>query len=218
MRAGFRSQLAKFRPATARLRPCSSHTMMPSCISSDGTGGMPMNPNLTSALSEFTKQSEFSKSGLAAELSSEPPLHPSELSLVRRTRLRLGKLIPFAFIRFLMIFFIGVAATLAWQSYGATAREVIASWSPHLGWLAPPPAPAPASPEQLVAMSRGLAAMRQDVDKLAADITKLQAIQQGAVDRISASPPSASPPSSAVAPVRKPVPQPPAPVRAPPTR
>ncbi len=177
-----------------------------------------MNPNLTSALSEFTQKSEFSKSGSAAELSSEPPLHPSELSLIRRTRLRLGKLIPFAFIRFLMIFFIGVAATLAWQSYGATAREVIASWSPHLGWLAPPPAPAPASPEQLVAMSRGLAVMRQDVDKLAADITKLQAIQQGAVDRISASPPSASPPSSAVAPVRKPVPQPPAPVRAPPTR
>ncbi len=53
-----------------------------------------MNPNLTSALSEFTKKSEFSKSGLAAELSSEPPLHPSELSLIRRTRLRLGKLIP----------------------------------------------------------------------------------------------------------------------------
>ena len=164
-----------------------------------------MNPNLTSALSEFTQKSEFSKSGSAAELSSEPPLHPSELSLIRRTRLRLGKLIPFAFIRFLMIFFIGVAATLAWQSYGATAREMIASWSRHLGWLAPPPAPGGASPEQLVAMSRGLAVMRQDVDKLA-------------VDRISASPPSASPPSSAVAPVRKPVPQPPAPVRAPPTR
>jgi hypothetical protein len=34
-----------------------------------------MNSNLTSALSEFTKKSEFSKSGLAAEFSSEPPLH-----------------------------------------------------------------------------------------------------------------------------------------------
>jgi hypothetical protein len=174
---------------------------------------MPMNPNLTSALSEFTKKSEFSKSGLAAELSSEPPLHPSELSLIRRMRLRLGKLIPFAFVRFLMIFFIGVAATLTWQSYGGAARETIASWSPHLAWLAPLPAAGGASPEQLVAMSRGLAVMRQDVDKLATDITKLQAIQQGAVDRT-----SASPPSPAVAPVRKPVPQPPAPVRAPPTR
>jgi hypothetical protein len=37
-------------------------------------------------------------------------------------------------------------------------------------------------------MSRGLAVMRQNVDKLAADITKLQAIQQGALDRTAASP------------------------------
>jgi len=174
---------------------------------------MPMSPNLTSALSEFTKKSEFSKSGLAAELSSEPPLHPSELSLITRARLRLGKLVPFAFVRFLMIFFVGVAATLAWQSYGGAAKETIASWSPHLGWLAPPPAPAGTSPEQLVAMSRGLAVMRQDVDKLAADITKVQAIQQGTVDRI-----SAPPPSPAVAPLRKPGAQPPPPVRAPPAR
>jgi hypothetical protein len=171
---------------------------------------MAMSPTLTSALSDFTKQSEYSKSGLAAELSSEPPLHPSELSSITRARLRLGKLIPFAFVRFLVIFFIGVAATLAWQSYGATAREVMASWSPHLAWLAPPPAPVSTSPEQVVAMSRGLASMRQDVDKLAADITKLQAIQQGTVDRT-----SASPPSPAVAPGRKPVSQPPPPVRTP---
>jgi hypothetical protein len=43
-----------------------------------------MNSNLTSAPSEFTRKSEFSKSGLAAEFSSEPPLHPSELSLIAR--------------------------------------------------------------------------------------------------------------------------------------
>src|SRR6266481_7762093 len=136
---------------------------------------MPMNSGLTSALSEF------SKGGWATEPSNEPPLHPTERNLIMRARLWLGKAVPFAFARFLVIFFIGVAATLAWQSYGATAREVMASWSPHLAWLAPPPAPAGTSPEQLVAMSRGLAVMRQDVDKLAADITKLQAIQQGTV-------------------------------------
>jgi hypothetical protein len=171
-----------------------------------------MNSNLTSALSEFTKKSEYSKSGLAAEFSSEPPLHPSELNLITRARFRLAKLIPFAFARVLMIFFIGVSATLAWQSYGGAARQMIAGWSPHLAWLALPPAPTSPSPEQLVAMSRGLAVMRQNVDKLAADITKLQAIQQGALDRT-----STSPPSTAVAPARKPVPQPP-PVRAPPVR
>jgi hypothetical protein len=53
-----------------------------------------MNPSLTSALSDFTKKSEFSKSSLAAELSNEPPLHPSELNLITRARLWLGKLGP----------------------------------------------------------------------------------------------------------------------------
>jgi len=71
-----------------------------------------MNPSMTSALSEFTNKSEFSKRGLAAELASEPPLHPSELNFITRVRLRLGKLVPFAFVRALMIFLIGVAATL----------------------------------------------------------------------------------------------------------
>jgi hypothetical protein len=63
-----------------------------------------MNPSLTSALSDFTKKSEFSNSGLAAELSNEPPIHPSELNSITRTRLWLGKVVPFAFARFLMIF------------------------------------------------------------------------------------------------------------------
>ncbi len=172
-----------------------------------------MSSGLTSALSEFSKRSEFSKSPLATEPSNEPPLHPSELNLITRARLWLGKVVPFAFARFLMIFFTGVAATLAWQSYGGTAREMIASWSPRLGWLAPPPAPAGAFPDQLIAISRGLAAVRQSVDKLAADITKLQEAQQGALHRT-----SAPPPPPAVVPARKPAPLTPPPSRAPPVR
>ncbi len=86
-----------------------------------------MSSGLTSALSEFSKRSEFSKSPLAVEPPNEPPLHPTELNLISRARLWLGNVIPFAFARFLMIFFIGVAATLAWQSYGGAARETIAS-------------------------------------------------------------------------------------------
>jgi hypothetical protein len=168
---------------------------------------MPMNPSLISALSEF------SKGRWAAETSKEPPPHPSELNLITRARLWLGKVVPFAFVRFLMIFFIGVAATLAWQSYGGAARGAIASWSPHLAWLAPPTAPAGASPDQIVAISRDLAVVRQSVDKLATDVTKLQAPQQGALART-----SASPLSPAVVPVRKPVPQPLLPVRAPAVR
>jgi hypothetical protein len=174
---------------------------------------MPMNSGLTSA------KSEFSKSPLATRPSNEPPLHPSELNLITRARLWLDKVVPFAFVRFLMIFFIGVAATLAGQSYGDAARGMIASLSPQLDWLAPQAAPvaqtAPgasggASPDQLAAISRGLAVVRQNVDKVAADITKLQATQQGALDRT-----SAPPPSPAGVPSRKPVP---APSRAPPVR
>jgi hypothetical protein len=100
-----------------------------------------------------------------------------------------------------MIFFIGVVGTLAWQSYGRGAREVIARW------LAPRPvaqaAPAPfagASSDDLLAMSRSLAALRDGVDKLAADITKLQATKQDTPDR------AAHLPSAADVPVQKPVP------------
>jgi hypothetical protein len=82
----------------------------------------------------------------------------------------------FAFVRFMMIFFIGVAAAVAWQAYGATAREVIARWSPHLGWLAP--TPGGSAPERLKATTVALNAARQSLDKLANEISKLEA--QGA--------------------------------------
>jgi hypothetical protein len=149
-------------------------------------------------------------SRLSAKPSDGPPLHPSELNLITSARLWLSKAARFAFARFLMIFFIGVVATLAWQPYGGAAREMIASWSPHLGWLAPPAAPADASPDQLATISLGLAVVRQSVDKLAADVTKLQATQQGVLERT-----SAPPPSPAGVPARKPAP---APSRAPPAR
>src|SRR5258708_19711947 len=85
----------------------------------------------------------------------EPPAREPPAKPVTRVRSWLHRLVPFGFVRFLMIFFIGVVATLAWQSYGRAAREVIASW------LAPRPAPqaAPipfpdASSDHLLAMSR----------------------------------------------------------------
>jgi hypothetical protein len=95
----------------------------------------------------------------------------------------------------MMFFFIGITVTLAWQSYGGPARETIAGWSPRLAWLATPAAPT--GPDQIVAISRDLAVVRQSVDKLAADIVKLQAPQQG----------TTSPPSAVAAPARKPGPQ-----------
>jgi hypothetical protein len=92
--------------------------------------------------------------------------------------------------RFLIVLCIGVAATLAWQSYGDVARAMIANSSPQLGWLAPEAAPvtqtapdmtarvASAAPsadvqqlkEQLKELSLGLDAVRQSVDQLAAQV------------------------------------------------
>jgi hypothetical protein len=110
-------------------------------------------------------------------------------SLARRVLRRLA--------RFLIVFWVGVGTILAWQSYGDAARAMIANSSPQLGWLAPqtvpvvstaadvvPPAGAASSDVQQLAF--GLAAVRQSVDLLTAqladgqrqmggDIVKLQA-------------------------------------------
>jgi hypothetical protein len=91
-----------------------------------------------------------------------------------------GKRVLVALTRFLITFCIGVAVTLAWQSYGDEAKEMVASSFPQLGWLAPQAAPvtqnAPEivaqadrpSPDQqqLNAMSLDLDAMRQSVDRI----------------------------------------------------
>jgi hypothetical protein len=84
---------------------------------------------------------------------------------------------------FLITFCSGIAATLAWQSYGDSARQIVAKSYPQLGWLAPRPAPigqnapnmialaaqATPSPDQqrLNAISLDLDAMRQNVDRIA---------------------------------------------------
>ena len=147
-----------------------------------------MNPSLTSTLSEFAKKSDFSKSPLATEPSNEPPRHGVARNLITRARSWLDKLLSSAFARSLMMFFMGVAAALVWQSYGGIARKAIASWSPHLGWLAPAATPAASSAERLKATSLALATVRQGVDKLATEISKLEA--QGLADGTAAPPPS----------------------------
>jgi hypothetical protein len=135
-------------------------------------------------------------------------------------------------LRVLIAFAVGVAATSAWQSYGDAARGMIANSYPQLGWLAPPAAAAQVAPatieaatasldqQELKAMSLNLAAVRQRVDQLAAQVaaseeqmtrdftTKLHAAEQDILDKM-----SAPPPPPAAAPVRKPVPPPAAPLR-----
>jgi hypothetical protein len=185
-------------------------------------------------------QAEFSKDEWPTE-----PLRHVDVDLnhgqFSRTRPALGKRASRTLARFLITFCIGVAATLAWQSYGDTAREMIANSYPQFGWLAPqaappaqtapnmvaPAAPAALSPEllQLKGMAANLAAVRQSVDQLAAqlaagqrqmagDIANLQAADRDIIQKISAPPPRLTAPTA-----RKPVPlTPPPSSEAPPVR
>ena len=127
-----------------------------------------MNPNLTSTLSEF------SKGRPATERSSDPPLRRTARNLITGVWLWLGKLVSFRFARVLVIFVVGFAAGFAWQSYGGGARKAIAGWSPRLERLAPA-VPAGTSSERLKATTVALATARQSLDKLATEISKLQA-------------------------------------------
>jgi len=157
----------------------------------------------------------------ASEFSADLSTRPSLDAMIKRPSL--GKRASRSLTRFLIIFCIGVAATLAWQSYGDAAREMIANSSPELSWLAPQatplaqtasdmPAPAPSatpSPE-LKQLSLAFATMRQSVDQLAASqqqmadgIAKLAADQQELLHKISAPPPRPAP-----TPARKPMPLP----------
>jgi hypothetical protein len=116
--------------------------------------------------------------------SSFPPANDDQLP---NERLPLGKPAYRVFGGFLVTFCAGVAATLAWQSYGGTVREMIASSFPQLSWLArpvapvagasglaPPVAEAPAAPspdqEELKRIWFGLAGVRQRVDEVAAQL------------------------------------------------
>jgi hypothetical protein len=116
------------------------------------------------------------------------------------------------FMRFVITFCIGVGATLAWQSYGDTARQMIAGSYPQLGWLAPravaaqvtSPAAAPArSPEsqELRDLAADLATTRQRIDQLFSQLAasqehqdqltrdiaaRLQAAERSILDKIAA--------------------------------
>jgi hypothetical protein len=150
---------------------------------------------------------------------------PSVDAIIKRPSL--GKRATRGVARLLIIFCIGIAATLAWQSYGDVARAMIADSFPQLGWLAPQAAAPhaqiasdtvalssssdpPPQLQQLKELSLLVAAMRQSVEQLAAnqqqmagDIAKLVADQQELLQKVSAPAPRPAP-----APARKPAPPP----------
>jgi hypothetical protein len=126
--------------------------------------------------------------------------------------------------RFIVSVGIGVGATLGWQAYGDTAREMLAGAYPQLGWLAPRAAAAQTMTtsaasgrtvdQQLQDLTATLYAVRQRVDQLALQVAagqdqmtrdiavKVQAAERDILDKIAAAP--ARPEAAAP---RKPTPQ-----------
>jgi hypothetical protein len=120
------------------------------------------------------------------------------------------------FARYLVAILIGVAATLAWQSYGDVAKQIIATSAPELGsspeakqmiaksiqqlgWTKPPvveskaapvaqttPATPSIDPVQVQQMIQSLAALRESIQQLAAGQKSLAALAQ-TVDQLAAS-------------------------------
>jgi hypothetical protein len=148
------------------------------------------------------EQSEFSKDSLPVKLVEVVTIDPADLKNDQSPggRPSVHRRSPLALTRFLITFCIGVAAAVAWQSYGDGAKEIIASSYPQLGWLALHPAPtaqntsdvsplvAPtaSSPDrQLNAMS--LDAVRQSVDPIATSIDANQEQIMRSIDRMAAS-------------------------------
>jgi hypothetical protein len=143
------------------------------------------------------------------------------------------------FVRYLVAICVGIAGTLAWQSYGEATKQIIATtapelgWSPEakqmitnwtVGWTKPPANPEKIAPEtvapkalpaidpaQVQQMVQNLAALRQTVEQLAAgqDQIAREIKQVLAADMELLSKMPAPPPQPPAAPARKPMPAPP---------
>jgi hypothetical protein len=109
--------------------------------------------------------------------------------------------------RFFIAVLIGVGGTLAWQSHGDTAREMVVARAPLLGWFfsvstTKSPAVAATAPEpvqQLEPLASNLDIVRRGVEQLAAqqeqmaqNIATLQAVEEDIRQKMSSTPPSPS--------------------------
>ena len=97
--------------------------------------------------SDFSAGPRVTEPSLGATLRppdpSSDPLPTDRPSLARRSSRSLA--------RFLVTACVGVAATLAWQSYGGTAKQMIANAAPQLSWLSSLPAVNPPSSREIAA-------------------------------------------------------------------
>jgi hypothetical protein len=165
-------------------------------------------------------KSGFYKGLLPVELAGETPVFcPADLKDDLLASRRPDKRASYPVARFLITFYIGVTATLAWQSYGAEARQTIANLSPYLDWLAPQARVAQPVPDTIEQITRSInrvagasqAQIMRSVDQLAAgqeqlarEILKLQAMSQYGVYKNSEPPLRPAPASARTASQRPP--------------
>ena len=117
----------------------------------------------------------------------------------------IGRRILRTLTRFFIAVLIGIGATLAWQSYGDAARDMVVAEAPLLGWLlsvSTPKSPAMAATapdpvRQLEPLAFNLDVVRRSVEQLAAkqeqmaqNIATLQAVADDIRQSMSTTPPS----------------------------
>ncbi len=190
------------------------------------------------AAKEWFTAEEVSSDGPARDLDaqSEPsvgtrPVRPSIRSprpsgfkdyQVASTRPSIGRRVFGTLTRFFIVVLIGVGATLAWQSHGDEAKEMLLARAPSLGWLLPvsttkSPAVVTNSPDlmqQLAPLASNLDVVRRNLELVAArqeqmsqNIATLQAVEQDIREKKASPPPTPAPQAASVPPQRKP-PQP----------
>lgn len=151
-------------------------------------------------------------------------LHPSRI--IAASRPSIGRRIFRTVTRFSIAVIIGVGGTLAWQSHGDDAREMLLEQVPMLAqWMpvattaqptvAPAPSPDPAQQLQplIAPLASNLDYLRRSVDQLATrqdqlaqDIAALRSVEDDVKQRVSSPPPVPAEPAAA-----KPQPKPPQP-------
>jgi len=124
----------------------------------------------------YSSNNGYHERDVAQDLDAEHGLSAKRMTATHR-RPSIGRRMFRALSRFFFTVLLGVAATLAWQSHGDEAKEMISAWAPSLGQLLPvstttSPAAASTSPrlaQQLEPMARDLAVVRRSLEQLAAN-------------------------------------------------
>jgi hypothetical protein len=144
-----------------------------------------------------TAGSDFAAGPRVTEPSLDATLRPAGVNNdpLPTGRPSLGRRTSRSLTRFLATACVGVAATLAWQSYGDAARQMIASAAPQLGWLVSPPAMNPPSETEQPSPSVIAAATPQ-----AAGVPQATATPQAASAQVVAPAPTASETAASTAP------------------